>query len=218
MQELALFDLDNTLIAGDSDHLWGEFLARRGVVPAQAHRRENDRFLREYRDGTLDVLEFLAFQFRPLAENSPADLARWRAEFVVECIRPLLLPRAVDLVEDHRRRGHVLLIVTSTNSFITQPIAEIFGVDGLLATEPERNGDGFTGAVSGIPCSGEGKVSKVNAWLREHGRELGTSWFYTDSFQDLPLLEAVTAPVAVDPDDRLRREAQLRSWPIVSLR
>lgn len=215
---LALFDLDNTLLGGDSDYLWGEFLVDLGVVPAEAHRRENERFLRQYQQGELDVREFLEFQLKPLADNDVGDLRRWRERFVQEWIAPLVLPRAEALVAGHRRQDHELAIVTSTNSFITRPIADLFGIDSLLATEPEFDGERYTGRFLLEPCSGQGKVIWVRRWLAEHGLGLESSWFYTDSHQDIPLLELVTHPVAVDPDEKLARHAELRGWQVTSLR
>lgn len=215
---VALFDLDDTLLGGDSDYLWGEFLVSIGAVDEEAHRRENARFFAAYQQGTLDVDAFLAFQLRPLAENDQATLDRWRERFVDEWIEPLVLAKGRGLVEDHRRRGHRLAIVTSTNAFITRPIADLLGIEDLLATEPARSGGRYTGAHVGEPCSGAGKVRRVEAWAREHALSLEDSWFYSDSFQDLPLLSRVDNPVAVDPDERLRAHAHQHGWPILSLR
>lgn len=215
---MALFDLDNTLLGGDSDYLWGEFLVHVGAVDPQAHRRENTRFLEQYRSGTLDIGEFLAFQLKPLAENSIDDLHAWRARFVNEWIAPLVLEKGRRLIEAHRRQGDRLAIVTSTNAFITRPIAELLDIAHLLATEPEFDGQRYTGHYLGVPCSGEGKVHWVNAWAARNGLTLADSWFYSDSHQDLPLLSVVDHPVAVDPDDRLREHASRHDWPIMSLR
>ena len=214
----AFFDLDNTLIGGDTDYLWGEYLADIGVVAVQDHRRENERFLREYHDGKLNQAEFLAFQLRPLAENSLCDLLRWRTEFIRSRIAPLLLPKAMELLADHRTQGHRLVIVTSTNRFITEPVAALLGVHQLLATEPEFDGKRYSGRTSGVPCAGTGKVFWVERWRKSKDRKLTESWFYTDSYQDLPLLEHVDHPVAVDPDARLGQEARARGWPVISLR
>ncbi len=215
---MALFDLDNTLLGGDSDYLWGEFLVHVGAVDQQAHRRENTRFLEQYRSGTLDIGEFLAFQLKPLAENSIDDLHAWRARFVNEWIAPLVLEKGRRLIEEHRRQGDRLAIVTSTNAFITRPIAELLEIEHLLATEPQFDGRRYTGHYLGVPCSGEGKVHWVNAWATRNGLTLADSWFYSDSHQDLPLLSVVDHPVAVDPDDRLREHASRHGWPIMSLR
>jgi len=215
---VALFDLDNTLLGGDSDYLWGQFLAGIGAVDEEAYRRENDRFFTEYQQGMLDVHAFLIFQLRPLADNDMTALLGWRERFVREWIAPLVLAKGRELVEGHRRRGHRLAIVTSTNAFITRPIADLLGIADLLATEPERDGDRYTGRYVGEPCSGPGKVSWVEAWARENRLSLVDTWFYSDSFQDLPLLSRVDHPVAVDPDDSLRGHADRQGWPILSLR
>jgi HAD superfamily hydrolase (TIGR01490 family) len=215
---IALFDLDNTLLGGDSDYLWGEFLASVGAVDKQAHRRENARFFDEYQSGTLDIDAFLAFQLKPLADNELQDLLVWRERFVRECIVPVVLAEARELVEEHRRKRHRLAIVTSTNSFITRPIADLFGITHLLATEPEFDGSRYTGTWVGVPCSGAGKVQWVKEWTARNALTLADSWFYSDSHQDLPLLSLVDHPVAVDPDDKLRGHAEREGWPVVSLR
>jgi HAD superfamily hydrolase (TIGR01490 family) len=215
---VALFDLDNTLLGGDSDYLWGEFLVGLGVVPGEQHRRKNERFLREYQRGELDTEEFLAFQLKPLADNHVDDLLRWRQSFVESRIAPLVLPKGQALVAEHRRENHELAIVTSTNSFITRPIAELFGIVHLLATEPEFDGECYTGRFLLEPCSGHGKVTWVQRWLARENLGGEPSWFYTDSHQDIPLLELVTHPVAVDPDEKLARYARTRGWEVRSLR
>jgi len=215
---MALFDLDNTLLGGDSDYLWGEFLVNVGAVAEDAHRRENQRFFADYQAGKLDVEAFLRFQLKPLADNDVGTLHAWRERFVSELIEPLVLTRGRELIEDHRRRDHHLAIVTSTNAFITRPIAELLGIEHLLATEPEFDGQRYTGRFVGEPCAGMGKVHRVNAWAERQGLSLAGSWFYSDSYQDLPLLSHVEHPVAVDPDDALRSHASLHGWPIVSLR
>jgi HAD superfamily hydrolase (TIGR01490 family) len=215
---LAIFDLDNTLLAGDSDYLWGAYLTEHGIVDGEAFERENERFYREYREGTLDIFEFLRFSLRPLRDNEPADLLRWREAFVREKIDPIILPAARDLVRSHRERGDTLLIITATNEFVTGPIAERLRVPNLIATVPAREGDRYTGEVQGIPAYREGKVQRLEAWLREMGADLRDSAFYSDSHNDIPLLERVDHPVAVDPDGRLRRHAAASGWPVISLR
>ena len=215
---MALFDLDNTLLGGDSDYLWGEFLAGIGVVDEKAHRRENARFFEQYRSGTLDIDAFLAFQLRPLADNPLPNLLAWRDRFVREQIAPLVLEKGRALIEEHRRKRRRLAIVTSTNAFITRPIADLFRIRHLLATEPEFDGRRYTGAWVGMPCSGEGKVHRVKEWAARNELSLADSWFYSDSYQDLPLLSLVDHPVAVDPDDALRAHAMRAGWPVVSLR
>lgn len=215
---LALFDLDNTLLAGDSDYLWGQFLVERGLVDGEYYERENQRFYNQYLEGSLNINEFLAFQLQPLAAHPTRQLEAWREQFLAQKIEPLLLPKARQLLEQHRSRGDTLAIVTATNRFITEPIARRYGVSHLLATEPERVGGEFTGRVSGTPCFQHGKVERLQAWLAESGQTLNGSWFYSDSHNDLPLLERVDHPVAVDPDETLKAQARQRGWTIMSLR
>jgi HAD superfamily hydrolase (TIGR01490 family) len=215
---LALFDLDNTLLSGDSDYLWGQFLAEHQLVDAEFYESENERFYRQYLAGSLDIYEFLDFQLSPLAAYPRSDLERWRDRFLAEKIEPVLLPAARDLVESHRRRGDLLAVITATNRFITEPIAARFGITELLATEPESADGQFTGRVAGTPCFQEGKVTRLKEWLRRNGQALTGSTFYSDSHNDLPLLSLVDHPVAVDPDDKLRAEAVRRNWLVISLR
>ncbi len=215
---LAIFDLDNTLLAGDSDYLWGRFLAEEGIVDGEAYERENLRFYQQYQAGTLDIHEFLRFSLRPLADNEPPALERWRARFVAERIQPIVLPGARALIERHRAGGDELLIITATNRFVTEPIAALFGIPSLLATEPEQVGGRFTGAVAGVPCFREGKITRLRAWLADSGGDLSGSCFYSDSHNDIPLLELVERAVAVDPDEALSRHAHARGWPVISLR
>lgn len=215
---LAIFDLDNTLLGGDSDFLWGQFLVEIGIVDGEVYDRENRRFYDEYKTGRLDIYEFLDFSLRPLVANDPDELYGWRERFVEEKIRPIILPGAVQLLQQHRQSGDVLLIITATNRFVTQPIAEALGVPHLLATEVEMREGRFTGRTTGIPCFQEGKVQRLGAWLRETGHTLEDSWFYSDSFNDLPLLSLVSHPVAVDPDETLAFHARQQGWQVLSLR
>ncbi len=215
---LAIFDLDNTLLNGDSDHAWGEFLCRRQIVDEAEYRAANDRFYQQYLSGELDIHEFLNFALRPLAAHTPAQLRHWHHEFMQECIEPMMLPKAAALLQQHRDAGDFLLIITATNSFVTAPIAERLGVDALLATEPEQVGDRFTGRVAGIPCFQHGKVERLTQWLEQSSHSLAGSSFYSDSCNDLPLLEQVEHPCAVNPDERLGRIAAERGWPILDLR
>jgi len=215
---LAIFDLDNTLIVDDSDHLWGEYLAEQGVVDGDHYRRENDRFLHEYKQGTLDIHEFLRFSLRVLAEHEPGELARLRAGFIERKIVPIVAPRAPALLARHREAGDHLMIITATNRFVTEPIARMLDVDTLLATEPAMAGDRYTGEVAGTPCFREGKVERLNDWLAANDTTLEDAAFYSDSHNDLPLLERVTNPTAVDPDPVLRETAESRDWPIITLR
>lgn len=215
---LALFDLDNTLLAGDSDYLWGQHLVEQGAVDADAYAASNHRFYQDYLDGRLDIHAFLEFSLQPLKAHEPDLLHRWRAQFISDKIHPLVLPAARELLAEHRRRGDTLLIITATNRFVTQPIADLLGVEHLLATEPEVVDGRYTGRVIGIPTFREGKVKALEAWIARHGIDLAGSWFYSDSHNDIPLLERVEHPVTVDPDATLRRHAEQRGWPVISLR
>jgi HAD superfamily hydrolase (TIGR01490 family) len=215
---LAIFDLDNTLLGGDSDYLWGNYLVAAGLVNKDYYERENQRFYDEYRKGTLNIYEFLDFSLRPLAENPLEKLLELRDRFMTEIIAPLVLPAAVALIDQHRHKGHNLLIITATNRFVTEPIARAFRVDQLLATEPEIMEGHYTGRVAGTPTFREGKVTRIRQWLSQNNATLADSWFYSDSHNDLPLLEMVAHPVAVDPDETLRQHAEMRGWSIISLR
>jgi HAD superfamily hydrolase (TIGR01490 family) len=219
--ELVLFDLDNTLLAGDSDYEWAQFLIERGVLDRATYEARNDEFFAQYKAGTLDIREFLAFQLAPLARYPRAQLDAWHAAFMDAKIRPMIGATARDLVARHLASGALCAVVTATNSFVTAPIARELGVPHLVATEPEARDGAFTGRPSGIPCFREGKVARLEEWLAEIGRPLAAfaaSTFYSDSHNDLPLLERVTRPVAVDPDETLRRTAASRGWPVISLR
>ncbi len=215
---LAIFDLDNTLLSTDSDHAWGEFLLEQGAVDPVAYREANDRFLADYEAGTLDMQAFLEVALRPLAEHSPEQLAAWHQQFMASKIEPHILHKGEELVARHRTRGDTLMIVTATNRFITGPIAERLGIDELIAVEPEMVDGRYTGRASGIPSYREGKVERLEQWLADSDLTLDGSWFYSDSHNDLPLLEKVDHPVAVDPDPTLREVAEARGWKIISLR
>jgi HAD superfamily hydrolase (TIGR01490 family) len=215
---LAIFDLDNTLLGGDSDYLWGNYLVSAGLVNGEFYERENQRFYDEYRNGTLNIYEFLDFSLRPLAENPIGKLFALRERFMAEKIIPIMLPSARAIIEKHRRLGHILLIITATNRFVTEPIANAFEVDHLLATDLEIIDGRYTGRVAGTPTFREGKVLRLRQWLAQNSTNLANSWFYSDSHNDLPLLEMVTHPVAVDPDDTLRQHAEMKGWSIISLR
>lgn len=216
--DLAIFDLDNTLLIDDSDHLWGQFLVDQGLVDGEFYGRENHRFYEEYKQGTLDIYEFLRFSFKPLRDHDKAILEHKRVQFIEEIIRPIIPQASQELIAHHRRQQHFCLIITATNRFVTEPIAKLLGVDDLLATDPAMVDGRYTGDVEGIPCFQEGKVKRLHAWLRANGLNLANSWFYSDSHNDLPLLEEVTHPVAVDPDDTLKQHAEFKGWPIISLR
>ncbi len=215
---LCIFDLDNTLIGGDSDYLWGEYLVEIGVLSEEVYRQKNDAFYEDYKQGRLDIYKFLAFALEPLATHPLPDLLSWREDFIARKIRPILLPRAAELIARNRAEGRRLLIITATNRFVTEPIAKLLEIDELIATDPEFDGAAYTGRPEGIPCYAEGKVTRLDAWLKARALDLQDSRFYSDSHNDLPLLEKVTEPVAVDPDDRLRETAKVRGWPIISLR
>ncbi len=215
---LAIFDLDNTLLAGDSDYLWGQFLVARGAVDRDFYEHENQRFYDAYRAGTLDIEAYLQFALRPLAAHEPALLHAWRERFMTEWIGPLILPKARALLQRHREAGDKLLIITATTRFVTQPIAAALQVRHLLATEVEIQDGRYTGRSYDIPCFQEGKVQRLENWLAGTGESLENSWFYSDSLNDLPLLRRVTYPVAVDPDATLAAYARQQGWPIISLR
>ncbi len=218
---LALFDLDNTLLFGDSDYEWGQFLVDRGVLGRETYEAQNQAYYEQYIAGTLDIHEYLGFALRPLAAHEPQELARWHADFMRDRILPMISSAARELVRKHLRAGDLSAIVTATNSFVTMPIAREFGVRHLVATEPESHNGRFTGRVAGTPCFREGKIRRVDEWLEGLGHRLSDfekSVFYSDSHNDLPLLHCVTHPVAVNPDDVLALEARQRGWPVISLR
>ncbi|WP_321527479.1 HAD family hydrolase [Sedimenticola selenatireducens] len=215
---LAIFDLDNTLLNGDSDHLWGQFLAEQGIVDGDWYERENDRFYQEYKEGTLDIHEFLRFSLKPLSQHSPEQLRQWHQAFMHEKIEPILLPAAQILIDKHRAAGDTLMIITATNAFVTAPIAAAFGIEHLIATDPEMVGGRYTGEVAGTPCFQEGKVTRLKQWLEQHRQNLAGSSFYSDSHNDLPLLRQVEHPIAVDPDETLAQHARKHGWPIITLR
>lgn len=215
---LALFDLDNTLLAGDSDYLWGRFLVDAGVVDAATYEVTNRRFHEQYKAGELDIHAFQRFSLQPLIERPTAEMRALRERFVEEHIRPIVAPGAERLLARHRARGDELAIITATNRFVTEPIAELLGVPELLATEPERVEGRYTGAIEGTPCYREGKVERLREWAATRDRDYRDTWFYSDSHNDLALLETVEHPVAVDPDETLAEAARERGWPIISLR
>lgn len=214
---LAIFDLDHTLLAGDSDHLWGEFLVELGVVDGPWYRRENQRYYDEYKAGTLDIHAYCGFVLKPLADHDPAQLLAWRKRFVAEKIEPIVAPGAAALLERHRAQRDVLLITTATNRFVTEPIADLLGVPELIATDPEMSNGRYTGQVAGLPNFQQGKVERLRLWTAarppfEH------CTVYSDSRNDIPLLMTADAAIAVDPDEVLRAEALRRGWPVISLR
>ncbi len=215
---LALFDLDNTLLAGDSDFEWAQFLIEQGVLDREVYEARNQAFYDQYKAGTLDIHEFLDFQLKPLSRHPRAVLDQWHGDYITKKIHPMLRDSAHALVARHA--GDVRVLITATNSFVTAPIARLFGIEHLIATEPEQRGGEFTGGVTGLPCFKEGKPKRLEAWLAGRGEALSSyekSWFYSDSHNDLPLMKLVSDPVAVDPDATLRAHAVAAGWPVMSL-
>ena len=215
---LAIFDIDYTLIAGDSDLLWGEFLCERNYVDSNVYKAEHEKYYKDYLSGKLDINNFLKFQLKVLGENDLNLLKKWRKDFFEEKIRPVILPKAYQLIDKHRNQNHDLLIITATNRFIVEPIASEFKIENIIACEPEMYNEQFTGKFTGTPSYAEGKVERFNDWLKTIGRRLEESWFYSDSHNDIPLMKEVNHPVAVDPDESLKNEAIKIGWPIISLR
>ena len=213
---LAIFDLDNTLIGGDSDHAWGEFLVNNHYVDSVRYRRQNDQFYQDYQAGNLDIVAYQEFALEPLTRFSPSQ--QMHTQFMQTAIMPIMLPKAKKLVDKHRTQGHCLLIITATNSFITAPIAAALGIDNLIATDGAMIDGQYTGKIEGTPSFGEGKIIRLNSWLKQQKESFQTQTFYSDSHNDLPLLQQVDNPVAVDPDDKLRAIAASLHWPILSLR
>lgn len=219
--KLVLFDLDNTLLCGDSDFEWAQFLIERGVLDREVYEARNQTFYDQYKAGTLDIHEFLDFQLKPLARHPRTQLDIWHKQFMHEHILPIINRRARELVDRSLAEADLVAIITATNSFVTMPIAREFGVEHLIATEPEQSGGEFTGKVDGTPCFRDGKISRLDTWLAQRGVNWGDvteSWFYSDSLNDLPLLARVSRPVAVDPDATLKAHAENSGWPVISLR
>ena len=218
---LALFDLDNTLLNGDSDFEWSQFLIRIGILDRELFEVKNQAFYDQYKAGTLDIHEFLDFQLKPLSRHSRKTLDEWHSQFMRESIMPMITPQSRELVESHRAAGDLCVIITATNSFVTAPIAREFGVEHLIATEPEHNNGEFTGRVADVPCFREGKITRLTNWLAERGWTLDSfteSTFYSDSMNDLPLMCKVKHPIAANPDATLRAHAEQHGWRIISLR
>jgi HAD superfamily hydrolase (TIGR01490 family) len=215
---LALFDLDNTLLSDDSDFLWGCFLVEKGLVDKKSYDEANQRFYAEYKQGTLDIFEFLAFSLQPLTQFSIEQLNTLHKEFMQKYIAPAMTEKGKTQIKQHRDNGDTVVIITATNQFVTQPIADAFMVDDLIATTPEIIDGKYTGKVAGTPCFQEGKITRLNEWLEKTSHSLQDSVFYSDSHNDLPLLEKVTTAIAVDPDDQLKTIALERNWEIQSFR
>ena len=215
---LALFDLDNTLLAGDSDYLWGVFLVEKGLVEASLYEEANERFYKQYADGELDIHEFLNFSLNPLSKIAADTLNELHEEFMESHIRPIMTSIGQDTINRHKQSGDTTLIITATNSFVTAPIAKAFGVEHLIATEPEIIDGKYTGKIAGIPSFQEGKITRLNDWMTKNNKSLLNSTFYSDSHNDLPLLEVVDNPIVVDGDDTLRDVAEERNWQVISFR
>jgi HAD superfamily hydrolase (TIGR01490 family) len=220
-QNLALFDLDNTLLAGDSDYNWSLFLIGEGLLDAKTHHDRNEQFYLDYKNGCLDIYAFLKFQLQPLAQHPKKFLDELHLKYMEKVIRPMMTEKAQALVNQHKANGDLCLVITATNSFVTKPIATAYGIEHLIGTDPEMANGEFTGGVSGVPSFQEGKVTRLNGWLAERGQTLDSfkvSYFYSDSHNDLPLMKLVTNPVAVDADPTLTEYAKQQSWPQISLR
>ena len=215
---LALFDLDNTLIAGDSDHLWGDFLVSEGLVDPVKYKALNEHYYQQYQQGQLDIDEYLSFALGPMAGMTPETLSTLQDKFLKKHVEPILLDAAFDLLQAHRIKGDTLIIITATNTLVTQPIADRLGVEHLIGCEAELKDGRYTGKPEGVPSFGEGKVQRIKAWCTEHQILFEDAVFYSDSHNDLPLLRTVSRAIAVDPDDLLRVEAQQCGWEIISLR
>jgi HAD superfamily hydrolase (TIGR01490 family) len=215
---LAIFDLDNTLIGDDSDHLWSQFVCEQQLVDADDFARRSEQFYADYQAGVLDIDAYLRLTLGSLKGHPLDQLNAWHRRFMDSKITPIMLPKAAALIAEHRQQGHELLIITATNRFITAPIAAALGIENLIACEAEIVNGVYTGEPSGIPSYQAGKVTRLHAWLAHRDISLAGAWFYSDSHNDLPLLELVDNPVAVDPDDTLRSRAVALGWPVISLR
>ena len=218
---LALFDLDNTLLSGDSDFEWSQFLIDQGVLDRELFEAKNLAFYEQYKAGKLNIHTFLDFQLKPLSSHKRKELDRWHQDFMLKKIHPMMSAAGKKLVASHRAAGDVCVIITATNSFVTAPIAREYGVEFLIATEPEHKDGEFTGKVEGVPSFREGKITRLEAWMAQKGwawESFIDTTFYSDSLNDLPLLTLIKNPVAVDPDDTLRAHAEAHGWRIISLR
>lgn len=218
---LALFDLDNTLLAGDSDYNWSSFLIEEGLLDAKTHHERNEQFYLDYKNGDLDIYKFLEFQLKPLSQYPRAFLDELHKKYMQRTIKPMMTAKAQALVDQHKAQGDLCLVITATNSFVTRPIANAYGIEHLIGTDPEEADGEFTGGVAGVPSFQEGKVTRLNQWLESRGQQLSdfpVSYFYSDSHNDLPLMKLVTHPVAVDADVTLRAYAEQQGWPQISLR
>ena len=215
---LAIFDLDHTLLNGDSDYLWGEYMVANQIVDEAVYQRENKAFLDDYLRGELDNEVYLQFALKPLTQHPIDRLYAWRKDYVNNWIQPIVAKGALALLDRHRAKGDDLIIISATNLFITAPIAELLGIDQILSTEPEIIDNQYTGQYLGTPTFKEGKVTVLNEWLKNTNHSLDNSYFYSDSINDLPLLEQVATPIAVNPDEKLSAIAIERNWQILDLR
>ena len=215
---LAIFDLDNTLIGGDSDFLWGEFIGEEGIVDANAYRKKNEYFYQQYDLGTLDIYAWLEFCLEPLTRYSMTELQELHHRFMIQKIEPILLDKAQNCINRHKERGDTVLVITASTSFVTAPIVKKYGINHLLATEPEIKAGRYTGGVSGMPCFQSGKIDKLMPWLQKNEETLNGSTFYSDSHNDLPLLELVDNPVAVNADKILTKIAEKKGWKVLNWR
>jgi len=216
MPNLTIFDLDNTLLAGDSDRAWGQYIVEKNVV-SNEFLLESERFYDSYYDGDLDIERFLAFCLKPLMQNKLSKLLKLREDFIEYKIKPMMLNKAIKMVNKKKSEGRVI-IATATNSFVTRPIADLFKIDDLIATEFVIKNNEFTGEVDGVPCFREGKVTKVEDWVKKNGYDLSEATFYSDSFNDLPLLEKVKTAIVVDGDNELIKQAKNNEWECISFR
>jgi len=214
---LALFDLDNTLLSDDSDYRWGQFLVERQLIDSKEHTQKNQAFYQQYADGTLNIHEFCAFSFEFLTTKSMAELAVLHEDFMESQIKQSMSTKSKALIAQHKAMGHTLMVITATNSFVTRPIVSAFGIENLIATEPKIENNRYTREIDGVPSFKEGKVTRLKAWLEENNETLDGSYFYSDSHNDLPLLELVTTAIAVDPDPKLAAIAKAKGWDIISL-
>jgi HAD superfamily hydrolase (TIGR01490 family) len=220
-QNLALFDLDNTLLAGDSDYNWSLFLISEGLLDAKTHHDRNEQFYADYKEGRLNIVEFLKFQLKPLSEHKKAFLDELHKKYMQKVIKPMMTTKAQALVDKHKAAGDLCVVITATNSFVTKPIATAYGIEHLIGSDPEMVDGEYTGGVTGVPTYKEGKVIRLNQWLEARGQKLSDfekSYFYSDSLNDLSLLEIVTNPVAVDADATLKRITEEKGWPQMTLR
>ena len=217
MNELLIFDLDNTLLAGDSDRNWGIFLAEQKVVES-SYLDESEKFYNNYYDGSLDIDGFLSFCLKPLIDNDMEYLLKLRQQFIEDKIKPIVTQPGKEIINHALQNGKTVVIATATNDFVTRPIADLFNVQTLIATEFEIKNQQFTGKVIDAPCFREGKLNKVQKWVDENNFDLSKASFYSDSFNDLPLLEKVKTPIIVDGDDKLVEIGKNRDWDCVSFR